>query len=58
MSDQAYMQELEYWLEGDITPKYVKTKLDAIACAGSVRLGILMKSDAYTATFRADFNER
>ena len=48
-----YADEMEYWLQEDIAPQYVRTKLDEIRVAGSIRLGILKKASQVAQTSAA-----
>lgn len=42
-----YGDEVEYWMQEEISPEYTKERLDEIKVAGSVRLGILLRCPGY-----------
>ena len=43
----TYANEFEWWSEVKIDPQIVKNRLDAIAVAGSIKLGVIAKAPIY-----------
>lgn len=39
--------EVEWWLQVEIDPQYVKSRLDAIAVGGDIKLGVIIKAPIY-----------